>query len=198
MPIEYEAKFLGIDHAAFAVTLAQAGYECVMPNFLFRRQVFNLPNEGIGKWGRVRWERDVINLSVKHVVDVNAVDGTHEYLINIPINDNPAKQYDDAIAFMLACGLTRAGAQENYRETWVKNGVEICIDRWPSRKSCVEVEAADEASVRNAFAELGLDFNTAIFGGITSVYQAEMGILPEDFEKIAVVTFDQPPQAVKR
>jgi len=193
MPIEYEAKFLNINKDAFRQRLAQAGYTCMLPEFLYRRQTFDLPNVGIEKWGRVRWEQDVINLSIKHTIDPLAVDGTREYLLNIPIGDNPERQYAEAIEFMKACGLLPAGAQENYREIWVKGEVEACLDTWPGLRPYVEIEAPDEASVRVAVTELGLDFSQALFGGVTAAYEAELGISPADFGRIKVVTFDQPP-----
>lgn len=194
MPIEYEAKFLGIDKDQFRNILQMAGYYCAMLEFLYRRQTFDVLGFGPEKWGRVRWEKDVINLSIKHTTDPDAVDGTHEYLLNIPIGDNPDQQYREAIDFMKACGLTEAGAQENYRETWIKGEIEVCLDTWPGLRPYVEIEGPDEQIVRHAVQELGLDFSEALFGGATAAYQAELGISPADFGKIKIVTFEQPPK----
>ena len=195
MPIEYEAKFIAIDKDVIRQKLNDAGYQCILPEFLYRRQVFDVPGAGPEKWGRVRWEKEVINLSIKHTVDVTSIDGTHEHLINIPINENPMQQYHDAIDFMIACGMTPAGEQENKREIWTKGDVEICIDTWPGVKPYVEIESMDEATVRAASHELGFDFSTALFGGITTIYETELGISVNDFAKIKTVTFDNPPRA---
>lgn len=193
MPIEYEAKFMRIDKDAFRHKLAGLGYRCTLPEHLFRRQTFDLPGEGLGKWGRVRWEHDVINLSIKHTVDPLRVDGTHETLLNIPLGEDPAQQYHDAIAFLQACGLIKQGEQENYREIWVRGEVEICLDTWPGLLPFAEIEGPDEQSVRDAAAELGLDFGAALFGGVTAAYEDELGISPAAFHGMGRVAFDEPP-----
>jgi adenylate cyclase class 2 len=195
VPIEYEAKFLNIDKEAIRNVLAEAGYICVLPEFLFRRQTFNVPGFDAMKWGRVRWENDKINLSIKHTVDKTRVDGTHEISLDIPLGDDPARQYTDAIAFVTACGLEPGGTQENIREIWVKDTIEICIDSWPGVNPYLEIEAENEEQVRDACAELNLDFSRALFGGITTVYETELGISADQFAKIEAITFDNPPRS---
>jgi adenylate cyclase class IV len=193
MPIEYEAKFLNIDKEAIRKALSLVDYECVLPEFLYKRQTFDVPGYGVEKWGRVRLEKEVINLNIKHTVDVSRVDGTHETQINLPIGENPAQQFEEAIDFMIACGLSPAGFQENKREIWIKDDIEICIDTWPGVKTYIEIEATDEEAVRKACVELNLDFNVALFGGITTVYEAELGMSGEEFSKLKEVTFEKPP-----
>ncbi|MDB5477890.1 MAG: adenylyl cyclase [Alphaproteobacteria bacterium] len=193
MPIEYEAKFLDIDKDEFRGKLTAAGYECTMPEFMFRRQTFDFPIFDAHKWGRVRWEKDAITLSIKHIVDKTRIDGTHEFMLTLPLGEDPARQYADALAFMQAAGLSKSGEQENKREIWTKNQVEICLDTWPGLSPFMEIEGPDEASVRTATTEMGLDFNNAMFGGIDSVYDAVLGIPVEEFVRIKRVTFAEPP-----
>ena len=194
MPIEYEAKFLGIDKDSFRKTLEQTGYTCVLPEFLFKRHDFDLPGFGAEKWGRVRWENDKINLSIKHTVDKNRIDGTHEFSVNVPLNDNPVQQYQQAIEFMKAAGLIPGGIRENKREIWIKDNVEISIDTWPGVRPYIEIEAENEDLVRKVCIELNLQFSKAMFGGITTVYEEELGITAEDFITFENVRFDNPPK----
>ena len=194
MPIEYEAKFLNIDKEEIRSKLSAAGFTCTMPETLYKRQVFDVPGfSSKEKWGRVRLEKDVINLSIKHTIDASRVDGTLEREINIPLGQNPVQQFEDAIRFMLECGLQPAGLHENKREIWQKDQVEVVIDTWPGVPPYIEIEAESEEQVRKACGELGMDFEWAKFGGILIVYEEGIGMAPEVFCALETVTFANPP-----
>jgi adenylate cyclase class 2 len=48
---------------------------------------------------------------------------------------------------------------------------EIVIDEWPWIDPYIEIEGEDEASVRAAAEQLGLDWSEAEFGHIDAVYE---------------------------
>ncbi len=168
MPLEIEAKFLDIDIDAVRTCLTTNGYTCTEARRLMRRYTFLL-SETVGnldgsKWGRVRDEGNRITMTYKHAFDRSRVDGTEE--VEFEVSD-----FDAAVAFMGKLGFENRLYQENYRETWQKNGVEVTVNEWPALAPLIEVEAADEASVRLASTELGFDFDMAVFGGVGSIYK---------------------------
>lgn len=168
MPLEIEAKFLNVDAAKVRAMLGAQGFACTHPERLMRRYTFLL-SETVGnldgsKWGRVRDEGDRITMTYKHAFDRSRVDGTEE--VEFEVSD-----FEAAVAFMGKLGFENRLYQENTRETWQKNGVEVTINAWPALAPLVEVEAADEASVRQVSADLGFDFGTAMFGGVGSIYK---------------------------
>lgn len=168
MALEIEAKYLSVNADAVRTALAALGFACTQPWRLMRRYTFLLSethdNLDGAKWGRVRDEGDKVTMTYKHAFDRSRVDGTEE--VEFVVSD-----FDAAVLFMDKIGFKNRLYQENYRETWQKDGVEVTVNEWPALAPLVEIEAADEASVRRVSAELGFDFGTAVFGGVGSIYK---------------------------
>ncbi|RYG61123.1 MAG: CYTH domain-containing protein [Alphaproteobacteria bacterium] len=168
MPLEIEAKFLNVDAVAIRKLLAAHGYTCMDERRLLRRYTFllseTLDNLDGSKWGRVRDEGNRVTMTYKHAFDRSRIDGTEE--VEFEVSD-----FDAAVVFMGKLGFENRLYQENYREAWQKDGVEVTVNEWPALSPLVEIEAADEDLVRNASAELGFDFGTAVFGGVGSIYK---------------------------
>ncbi len=49
--------------------------------------------------------------------------------------------------------------------------------------------------VKRVFAALGVDFDTALYGGIDGVYAHEIGLTSDIMCNLPIVTFDNPPKA---
>jgi adenylate cyclase, class 2 len=172
MQIEYEATFPNIDKNMVRAKLKELGAELVRPEYMQKRVVFNLPT-GIdikGGWCRVRDEGDKITLSLK-VVYGEGIESQKEVLLKV---DN----FEHAEELLTLLGCAKKAYQENKRELWKLDGVEITIDEWPFLEPFVEVEGSSEAEVIEASAKLGFDYATAMFCSVTILYSRKYN-LPE-------------------
>lgn len=189
MPTEIEAKFLNIDRDDLRQRLRQAGFTCIRPDYLMRRVVFDLPNGTIHTWARVRDEGDCITVSYKRTHDISRVDGTEE--IQVIVDD-----FDAACALLEAVGLIRKSYQETRREIWTRDNAEVTLDEWPALAPFTEMEAPDEQSLRNLAAELGFDWNEALFGAVGAVYE-RLGISHKYINQFPRLTFDNAADLLK-
>ena len=91
---------------------------------------------------------------------------------------------------LTALGLRQVRYQQNYREEWRLGNVAFDLDTWPDLPTFLEIEGPDEATVRSAVADLGLDYADARFGSVDEIYKSELGrdILTEATLLFASVT----------
>lgn len=186
MKKEIEAKFLSINKDLIRAKLKDAGFILKIPEYLIRRKTFDFSHiaPGQNKWGRVRQESDKVTMTVKEIRGLGIND---TYEIELIVND-----FETACAFFEACGIPAKSFQENMREVWVRNGVEVMIDTWPGLNPFVEIEGEDEEIVRDVSQELGFDFESAVFGSIDLVYEKELGIPAETIIRLPEITFLNP------
>ncbi len=188
MKHEVEATFLSVDKEIARNKLKKVGFELRNPEYLMRRKTFDFsriaPNRN--KWGRVRQESGKVTMTVKEVrgSGINDV-----YEIELVVND-----FDTAVAFFEACDIPAKAFQENMREVWSRNDVEVTIDTWPGLNPFVEIEAEVEEVVREVSRELGFNFDKAVFGSIDLVYEKELGIPAATIIKLPEITFASPPK----
>src|SRR3989339_582669 len=90
--------------------------------------------------------------------------------------------------------MRRKTFEENMREVWMRDGVEITIDTWPGLNPFVEIEGTNEKIVQEISNELGFDFGKAVFGSIDLVYEKEIGIPAETIIHLPEITFSNPPK----
>lgn len=188
MKKEIEATYLSVDKDAVHEKLKAAGFELQTPEYTMRRKTFDFSRvaPGRNKWGRVRQESDKVTMTVKEVRG-SSINDTYE--VELVVND-----FDTASAFFEACDIPAKAFQENMREVWNRDNVEVTIDTWPSLKPFVEIEAETEEIVRGVSKELGFDFETAVFGSIDIVYEKELGIPAATIIKLPEITFTNPPK----
>ncbi len=187
MAIEYEATFANINKDEVRARLEKAGATLAKPEFLQKRVVFNLPSghEIPGGWLRVRDEQDKITMSLK-IINGDKIENQTEICLQV---DN----FSEAVDFLDAIGGQKKAYQESRRELWLLDEAEITVDEWPYLEPYVEVEGKSEESVKKASAQLGFDYNQALFCGITTLYHNKYG-LDEDYinNHIPRVTFSEP------
>lgn len=188
MKNEIEATFLSVDKDSMRAKLKKAGFELKTPEYLMRRKTFDFSRvaPGRNKWGRVRQESDKITMTVKEVRG-SGINDTYE--VELIVND-----FDTAASFFEACDIPAKAFQENMREVWVCNGVEVTIDTWPGLNPFVEIEGANEKIVREISNELDFNFEKAVFGSIDLVYEKELGISAETIIRLPEITFSNPPK----
>lgn len=170
MKIEYEATYTKIDKNDIRQKLEQVGAKLVRPEFLQKRVTFNLPegHEIAGGWVRVRDEVDKITMSLK-VIDGTNIENQKEILLDV-------NNFEDARTLLATLGCREKAYQENKRELWVLNDVEITIDEWPFLEPFVEVEGLSEESVRLVSEKIGFNYKDALFCAITTLYSQKYGL----------------------
>ncbi len=82
----------------------------------------------------------------------------------------------DAKAFLSRIGCRWKTYQENKRELWKLDGVDIAIDEWPFLEPFVELEGKSENAVRRVSKKLGFDYKTAVFGATGKLISIKYGI----------------------
>ena len=188
MKKEIEATFLSVDKDTVRKNLKSASFELKIPEYLMRRKTFDFSRiaPGRNKWGRVCQESDKVTMTVKEVRG-SGINDTYE--VELVVND-----FDTATSFFKACDIPVKAFQENMREVWKREEVEVTIDTWPGLNPFVEIEAETEDIVRNISKELDFDFDKAVFGSIDLVYEKEVGIPADVIIKLPEIIFANPPK----
>lgn len=187
MKNEIEATFLSVDKDSTRKKLKEEGFELRVPEYMMRRKTFDFPIvPGRKKWARVRQESDKVTMTIKEIRG-SGINDTYE--TELIVND-----FDTASSFLEACGIAEKAFQENMREVWVRDGVEVTIDTWPGLNPFVEVEGETEEIVRRVSSDLGFDFSEALFGSIDLVYEKELDIPSETIIRLPEITFANPPK----
>lgn len=174
MDIEYEATFSNVNKDDVRKKLKSAGAILVKAEYFQKRVVFSLPtgHEIKGGWVRVRDESDKITMSFK-VVDGTSIEDQKEICL---IVDN----FENAANFLIGIGCDKKAYQENKREKWVLDGVEITIDEWPFLEPFVEIEGKSEEIVKKVSEKLGFDYSKAVFGSTDLLISRKYGISEDD------------------
>lgn len=120
MPIEYEAKVLGIDPESIERLILDRGGQKV-GDTIMRRYVYDIASGEQSTWVRLRDSGNGTTLAVKQIAD-DTIDGTHE--IEVGIDD-----FATVCTLLAAMGFTPKAYQENRRTSYVLDGAQIEIDR---------------------------------------------------------------------
>ncbi|TAK96315.1 CYTH domain-containing protein [Patescibacteria group bacterium] len=185
MQIEYEATFTDIDKDDMRARLRKAGAKLLRPEFLQKRVVFKLPagHEIEGGWLRVRDEGDKITMTLKAVKD-GKIEDQKEITLQV---DN----FQQAEYFLTSIGCQKKAYQENRREVWDLDGVEVDLDEWPFLPPYVEVEGASEDKVKQVSKKLGFDYTQAKFCAADTLYNLHYGVSKEMINnQIPLITFE--------
>lgn len=171
MNIEYEATFPNINKDEMRQKLKDVGALLVKPEFLQRRIPFELPNghEIKGGFVRVRDEGDKITLSLKIFDGDEKVENQKEICLEI-------NNFEEAVELLKLIGCEPKSYQENKREIWRLDDVEIMIDEWPFLEPLIEIEGKSEESIKEVSEKIGFDYSEALFCGATKIYQMKYNI----------------------
>jgi len=168
---EFEATFTNINKDVIRGVLSSKGGILQKKEFLQKRAVFHLPkgNEIDGAWLRVIDEQEKITLSLKIVHNNKTIEDQKEIELKVD-------SFENACELLETIGCFKKAYQENLRERWVLDEVEITIDEWPYLEPYVEVEGASEIAVKSTSDKLGFDYSTAYFGSVGGLYSKKYGI----------------------
>jgi adenylate cyclase class 2 len=190
MQTEIEVKFPDVDFDALRTKLKTSGGVCEQPMRLMRRAIIEPPElRAKNAFLRVRDEGDKTTLTYKQF-DEKSLTGAKE--IEVTVSD-----FEACVALLEQSGLAHKSFQESRRETWHFDGVEVVLDEWPHLNPYIEIEGPTEEKVHAAAEKLGFDWDDAIFGKVTEIYQIQY---PNgDADKLVTIprlTFDQPLSSV--
>lgn len=146
--------------------------------------VFDLPqgHEIQGGWLRVRDEGDKITMSLK-VVDGDKIYNQKEIQLTID-------SFEEAKKFLSSIGCKEAAYQENKRELWILDEIEITIDEWPFLDPFVEVEGKSENEVKLVAEKLSFDYQKAKFCSVDTIYSEKYGVSIEMVNKASILIFE--------
>ncbi len=187
MNIEYEASFYPITLEDIKTKLKNIGAKLIKPETLMKRQIF-YPPQGVNKgWMRVRDEGDCITLAYKYVGgDKNKITDQKEAEIII---DN----FEKGCNLLEAIGCAKKSYQENKREIWHYQNIEICLDTWPALEPVIEIEGQNLEEVKNFTEKLSLNWEDAFFDSIAYIYNTKMKVSREYIKTKKQLTFENPP-----
>ncbi len=188
MTTEIEAKWLDVNHSELRTTLKKAGAKLIHAERMMVRKNFDFPDNRLDKvngWVRVRSEGDKVTLSYKQLYNRTLV-GTKE--VSVEVSD-----FDDTCSFLESVGLQSKSYQETKRESWKIGAVEVELDTWPWIPSFVEIEAPDEAALRDVAEQLGLDYKNALHGSVEVAYQAVYDVTEEEIDYWKEIVFSEVP-----
>jgi adenylate cyclase, class 2 len=192
MKNEIEAKFLDIDVKTIRSKLREIGANQVSKEKTMKRKIFDF-NSGkladVGAWVRLRDEGGKITLTYKLLSD-KSIYGTQE--IEVLVDNFQATE-----EMLKKLGLEVISSQENKRESWKLDNVELEIDTWPWLPTYLEIEAATESGVKDTAQKLGLSWNEAVFGSVSTIYSSYYSVTEDQFSELKELTFLKKPQIFK-
>lgn len=180
MQKELEVKYFIDNKDLIRKKIEKAGLKLIKPEFLMRRKVFDCGI--VGSWIRIRDEGDKITMTFKKNTG-NTINDVFES--EIIVND-----FEKASEIINQTNFKEKSYQENYREIWRNDDVEIVIDTWPFLNNYIEIESKTKESVEKYSKILGFDLNKAFFGGVEVLYKNQYKIPKIEFLKIDKIIFN--------
>ncbi|WP_067905071.1 class IV adenylate cyclase [Nocardia vaccinii] len=138
MPIEHEAKILGIDPDTIGRRIREKGGHPLGERFM-RRYVYDITPGDESKWIRLRDNGSSTTLAVKQITS-EAIDGTHE--VEVTVSDFTAT--NELLKLM---GFTPKSYQETKRVSFTLEDAQLELDTWPLIPPYLEIEAATKEEV---------------------------------------------------
>ncbi|PPJ21572.1 class IV adenylate cyclase [Nocardia nova] len=138
MPIEHEAKILGIDPRTAERSILDKGGIKLGDRFM-RRYVYDITPGDESKWIRLRDNGNGITLAVKQITN-DSIAGTHE--VEVTVSDFTA-----ANELLKLMGFMPKSYQETKRASFTLEGAQLEIDTWPLIPPYLEIEAATTEDV---------------------------------------------------
>ena len=197
--LEYEAKFLDINHDELVNKLRSLGAKLIQPNTFYRRSMFGLCDVKRG-YVRVRDEGDKTTLTAKIYKNP---DYPEEF--ELQIKDG----FEKGKAFLGALNLTEKAYHETMREKWhlqlsktrdsknskdSKNSNTICeiaFDCIPGIPMYMEVECKTEKNLNKAIKLLDLSKYEKRFGAYGKTYVEYYGMAENEINnEIKSLTFE--------
>jgi adenylate cyclase class 2 len=178
MPIEYEAKVLGIDPDVVEGKVLGLGGRQVADRMM-RRLVYDVvPGDG-SRWIRLRDSGSEVTLTVKEIAH-DGIDGTTETEVVV-------SSFDTTGELLRRMGFEAKSYQENRRTSFELYGAQLEIDRWPHIPPYLEIESHSREHVVEVATTLGYLEHELTGENTTKVY-ARYGIDLSDISDLRFTT----------
>ncbi len=183
---EIEAKFIDINVDELKLKLENLGATFV-GSFDYKRKSYDFPGLPLAEqhaWVRVRDEGDRVVMTYKQRLEANSEtmrDGGMKE-VEIVVSD-----FNLADQFLKSIGMIEKFYEENKRERYILDNVEVDIDSWPMIKPYIELEGNSWENVKSVAEKLGFDWNTHLRCSTMQIYKMN-GIDENDYK---VITFTE-------
>lgn len=179
--IENELTILDINKNEFRDKLERLGATKVTDELLQKRYVYDFSPKNPNKWIRLRTNGEKTTLTIKEIHD-NSKMNAKEIEVNV-------SDFETTNLLLEELGYNHRNYQENLRQVFVLDGVEISIDSWPHIPPYAELEGKDLESINEVLQKLGVDKNNITMLDVTSIYKDIYGI---DIMSISELKFETP------
>ncbi len=179
MATEYELKVLNIDIEALKGKLNSLWAE-KQTKKKFRRYVYDMNPPQKDKRIRLRTDGQTTTLTVKHIVDEQAIDGVKEW--EVLVDD-----FDQMNTVLEQLGFKAKGYQENIRESFLLDDCSLEIDSRPYIPTYLEIEWPSEESVLKMLKKLRLENELITSENTMSVYLKYW----KDIKDYKILSFDE-------
>ena len=163
MEKEIEIRLLEIDKEKFINNITKCGAKKI-DSYLQRRYVYDFNPTKENKWLRLRTNGKKTTLTIKELTDNKKIDGTLE--LEVITSD-----FDKTNKILEELGYFNRNYQENYRELYILDNVEISIDSWPLIPTYVEFEAKKEEDIYKVLEKIDYDKDKLTTLDVTSIYE---------------------------
>ena len=180
MDIEKEITILNIDKESFIKSLLAAGAQKETEELLQVRYTYDFTPVNPNKWIRLRTNGKKSTLTIKEIVDNSQIGGTKEW--EIVVSD-----FEETNRILNELGYTHRNRQENKRQVFTLDGVEISIDSWPLIPPYAEFEAKSEEDILALVKKLNVKEEDITTLDVTSIYKQIYNI---DILSIKNLTFE--------
>ena len=173
---EIEIRLLDIDSEKFKKSIINCGAKKI-DSFLQKRYVYDFNPVIENKWIRLRTNGKETTITIKQIKDNSKIDGTEE--LEIKTSD-----FDKTNLVLEELGYSYRNYQENYRELYILDNVEIAIDTWPLLPTYVEFEAKKEEDIYKVLNKIDYDKSKLTTLDVASIYETIYGIEVKNIKEL--------------
>lgn len=183
---EIEVKFIDINVEELKSKLESLGATFV-GKFTYRRKSYDGQNKFLtekNSWLRLRDEGDKVTMAYKQRLGIENDHLREGSMKEIEITVSDFASTDELLKEL---GMIEKFYEENTRERYMLDDVEIDIDTWPMIPSYVELEGKSWTSVEEVAKKLGFEWSKHLRCSTMQIYEMK-GINENDYK---VITFTE-------
>lgn len=161
--IENELTILDIDKNEFVAKLESLGAKRITDERLQKRFVYDFNPVNRNKWIRLRTNGEKATLTIKEIQENSKMNAKE---MEIVVSD-----FETTNEMLEELGYTHRNYQENLRQVFMLDGVEISVDSWPLIPPYAELEGKDLESINKVMQKLGVSQDKITTLDVTSIYK---------------------------
>ena len=163
MSIENEITILEINKQNFINEIIKLGAKKITEELLQKRYTYDFKPINKNKWIRLRTNGIKTTLTIKEINNDSKI-GAKELEIEV-------SSFEETNLILNNLGYYARNYQENKRQIFLLDDVEISIDTWPMIPTYVELEAKSINKIENLVNKLNIDKNKITELDVTSIYK---------------------------